>query len=819
MSSTDVFISKTLETNQRFQKTSATSRNVYSDIIAKAIKVCMVEAHSTTKIDALKLVLPAVEEVVQKDSPVCGYITYILADECRHARMFEEANRYGNDSLRIREILYGAESNEVCICLDLLATTAVEHESFEEATAYFVRSFGSKATGEYTTFVQLLADVNRFTQSITDRGGRPLPHVVAVLVAATDSLLALLDIARETERLADLKRAISTLCIDRSKIHTEALDYAASIPCYKTILTAMAAGHTSHPTLSKEERMSYELIIQCNFKLGRFDETKSYVLQFIAHATKCNGMLSAENANILWFCAKVMEEQSDRASPTRLCDLVDGLRYYLCIIRLSREVGGNTITLGEDTAIQAQKKVREKIETILFNNRPLKPEDVANMVERMISITNIDFLLNANKSQNWLLKYLYPEFMAEDALKEKLETLPSKTGFISKLNGLMKTWKNRWFTLEREVLSYYKYHNDPKPHGEINMLEVKVIEVMPKEKKTKTQQYCFQLVHPKHTLILAAESEESMKEWVATLTRAKQYWEDWNSNIEQQSSICNIESLWSSKFANEINSQGLKYYSHYYNYTCSVGDKLFDTLPKFFLKSPYSSDPNVDQLHLQLCGEFSTCKQEAADQNSVICLQRNGTFYNIGPQSSQSITAKGQGYEIKYMNGSQCPGNPGLRMSSTVSLTCGASVELVSFQNTTDCHFEIQVRSPDACQVKGLRECSLYGRDVSALSIQPLTWTDRTYYNQTSIYHISLCVENPTCYSLVGKRGISICQILGKGIVEQAFISTQQSGSNVMVLTGTNYFCPTGGSAVKGWTTIGFYTALFVLNVYIDYLM
>eukprot|EP01132_Coremiostelium_polycephalum_P002162 gene2162-2661_t len=328
--------------------------------------------------------------------------------------------------------------------------------------------------------------------------------------------------SKDPERNNEIRKAIISLSMEKGKILTDQSDHNQSCESYKVILNLL------NNNGSKEEKIAYESIIQSYVKIDKYDDIKQYILYFIQMAVKCYKLPSIELTSVLWFCGKVLEEQSDKSSPTKLCDLVDALRYYLCTFKISREIGG--VTIGEESTAVAQKKIREKIEMILFNNRPLKPEDVALMVERMIQITTTDFLLNSSKSQNWLLKYVYPDFMAEDALREKSETLPSKSGFLSKMNGLMKSWKTRWFSLERDVLSYYKYHNDPKPQGDLNILEIKSIEILnSKEKKFKPYVHCFQLVHPKHTLILAAESEEVMSEWVKILNRSKIYWEDFYS--------------------------------------------------------------------------------------------------------------------------------------------------------------------------------------------------------------------------------------------------------------------------------------------------
>jgi len=586
----EIFITKTIETNQRFQK-QGKSKEEYQDTITQVIRVCL-EDHSIEKVNSLKKLLPLIDQVVVSESPICGYLMYILADSCRKSNIYKDSIDFANKSLKIREVLYGEDSNEVCICLDLLCLSLIENNQFDDASRVFIRSFQGKAVGGYTMFQQLISDTMKFISQIQEQNQPnyslsksivqqhqqtpnspnilPIPpSVSSISSTATTTISAstsntsisslasgasqstttaistsslnqviistlsrLVDIAQKllvesnrqglNEKSLALKKSIVTLLMEKARYYTEENRHQEATDSYVSILTLL-----NHSGL-KEERVAYEMAIQSLVKIDKYEEIKANIELFIGMAIKCFKVPSIELASILWFCGRILEDQSDKSSPTKLCDLVDALRYYLCTFKISREIGG--VNIGEESTAVAQKKIREKIETILFNNRPLRPEDVVKLVDAMIRMTTTDFLLNGLKSQNWLLKYVYPDFMAEDALREKFETLPSKSGYLSKMGGLMKDWKTRWFSLERDVLSYYKYNNDPKPQSELQILEIKSIEILPKEKKFKPYVHCFQLVHPKHNLILAAENEDIMKEWVSVLNRAKQYWEDW-SNI------------------------------------------------------------------------------------------------------------------------------------------------------------------------------------------------------------------------------------------------------------------------------------------------
>ncbi|KAM9997745.1 hypothetical protein ACTFIY_007398 [Dictyostelium cf. discoideum] len=633
----ETFINKTIETNLRFLKPGI-QKQQYSETVTKVIKACL-EDQSLNKINSLKSLLPAIDEVVLKESPICGYLMYILADSCRKCNLYEDSVQFGNQSLHIREILYGGDSNEVCICLDLLGLSMLENNQYDKSSKVFIKSFKGKAEGGYTTFSQLVLDIHKYIQQTNEqqklqkqqqfqlhqqqyikptaktllpitpsqnqpqqqqpispslsssslsssssssssslsnissginttnttttatttnttttfnngnisispsRAHLPLQSRVSssqcIIQTPTDILIntlnqcnvcltalyyeSLKDTSNQSqERTTEIRKALISISLEQSKLQQNEKKYLNAIQTYQEILTIL------NNSGLKEEKLIYEALINTFVKIDRYEQVKNTIELFIQMGIKSYKVPSIDIASVLWFCGKVLEEQSDRTSSTKLCDLVDSLRYYLCTFKISREIGG--VTIGEESTAIAQKKIREKIETILYNNRPLKPEEVLILVDGMIRSTTTEFLLNGSKSQNWLLKYVYPDFMAEDALREKFDTLPSKSGFLFKMNGLMKSWKTRWFSLERDVLFYYKYNNDPKPQGELIILEIKSIEILPKDKKFKPYIHCFQLVHPKHTLLLAAESEDSMKEWVAILTKAKQYWEDW-SNI------------------------------------------------------------------------------------------------------------------------------------------------------------------------------------------------------------------------------------------------------------------------------------------------
>jgi len=61
--------------------------------------------------------------------------------------------------------------------------------------------------------------------------------------------------------------------------------------------------------------------------------------------------------------------------------------------------------------------------------------------------------------------------------------LASKEGYLVKLGAVVKSWKNRWFVLRNEELSYYAREKDKEPIRIIKLKDVE--EVSPCELSQK----------------------------------------------------------------------------------------------------------------------------------------------------------------------------------------------------------------------------------------------------------------------------------------------------------------------------------------------
>jgi hypothetical protein len=58
------------------------------------------------------------------------------------------------------------------------------------------------------------------------------------------------------------------------------------------------------------------------------------------------------------------------------------------------------------------------------------------MVDKILTAFTADSFLDASKSQNYFLKAIYPNFMAEDALREKVFTNNANVKFIGFIANL-----------------------------------------------------------------------------------------------------------------------------------------------------------------------------------------------------------------------------------------------------------------------------------------------------------------------------------------------------------------------------------------------
>jgi len=126
------------------------------------------------------------------------------------------------------------------------------------------------------------------------------------------------------------------------------------------------------------------------------------------------------------------------------------------------------------------------------------------------------------------LKHPYPRNVAEPDLYDRVKihaqyrektdspkpshllSVASKEGFMTKMGGLVKNWKVRWFVLRKNELKYFKLQTDPDP---IRVLDLKDCTECSVD-TTAQRPYCFRVVFPWRTFFFCCESEADRSEWV-----------------------------------------------------------------------------------------------------------------------------------------------------------------------------------------------------------------------------------------------------------------------------------------------------------------
>lgn len=91
-----------------------------------------------------------------------------------------------------------------------------------------------------------------------------------------------------------------------------------------------------------------------------------------------------------------------------------------------------------------------------------------------------------------------------------------KEGSLTKLGDKVLNWKKRDFLLTPTTLEYFKPGDRKKSLGHIPLENAKVEKAPKAEKK-----YCLQVITPKRTFYLAAESELEMNEWIRAIMDRK----------------------------------------------------------------------------------------------------------------------------------------------------------------------------------------------------------------------------------------------------------------------------------------------------------
>lgn len=95
-----------------------------------------------------------------------------------------------------------------------------------------------------------------------------------------------------------------------------------------------------------------------------------------------------------------------------------------------------------------------------------------------------------------------------------------REGYLSKQGRIVKSWKQRWFSLRGDTLSYYKAPGDREPQGEA-IADVSEGSAAPlgeaRCRELGRGPWCFGLYLPGRALLLEAQSEGDMLGWLGAL--------------------------------------------------------------------------------------------------------------------------------------------------------------------------------------------------------------------------------------------------------------------------------------------------------------
>lgn len=94
-------------------------------------------------------------------------------------------------------------------------------------------------------------------------------------------------------------------------------------------------------------------------------------------------------------------------------------------------------------------------------------------------------------------------------------SINSKSGFLTKVGGIFKTWNNRWFVLQKNELKYFKHSNSKSPLRVLDLNEC--LECEMDKDMYPLKKNVFRLKFSWRTFYMFASSEEESQEWVKTI--------------------------------------------------------------------------------------------------------------------------------------------------------------------------------------------------------------------------------------------------------------------------------------------------------------
>ncbi|XP_056151488.1 dual adapter for phosphotyrosine and 3-phosphotyrosine and 3-phosphoinositide [Lampris incognitus] len=101
----------------------------------------------------------------------------------------------------------------------------------------------------------------------------------------------------------------------------------------------------------------------------------------------------------------------------------------------------------------------------------------------------------------------------ENDLMAKAPSLGTKEGFLVKQGAMVKSWKQRWFTLNRYELKYFKDKMHEEPLRTLDLRACSAVQFDYSQERVN----CFCLVFPERTFYLCAKTGVEADEWLKIL--------------------------------------------------------------------------------------------------------------------------------------------------------------------------------------------------------------------------------------------------------------------------------------------------------------
>lgn len=142
-------IKRTIESNYGYVK-HADLKSSLLEILSPIIVVCFQE-HSAERTKQLESALDTIDSLLIRESPLVSWVYYLMSDARKREGQLQSAVDFGMESLKIREEIYGPESNEVCICLDHLSSIFFDAQDYSKAIKFFMQASDIKWKMGYVT--------------------------------------------------------------------------------------------------------------------------------------------------------------------------------------------------------------------------------------------------------------------------------------------------------------------------------------------------------------------------------------------------------------------------------------------------------------------------------------------------------------------------------------------------------------------------------------------------------------------------------------------------------------------------------------------